>query len=1048
MKQPLQKAVMPRIALLVLFSFFLVDNVFAQPNSRVGKIAERVETLKQKGVFSKETALFTTMPSTAAEPVIAAAVKKFSFVEATGIEAIQQEKPEYLSINIPVDNGSRQLKVLLYKENISPDGFTLQTEKGMVASTQNIAYYRGSIDNDRASLAAFTFANNEISGFVSNSQGNYVIGQSGANKARHIIYNDADLAEQLPFDCGANTAIPQSPASLARPATAAAVTSKCVNWYWETDYDLFVNKGSLAAVTTYMQGVFNQMATLYANDGMTMLLKTLYVWTAEDPYTGTSTSSLLDQFGVYRTSFDGDLAHLIGLKGGGGIAWINGLCKANKYRMAYSGISASYQTVPTYSWTVECITHEQGHLLGSQHTHDCVWNGNNTKIDGCGDNAGYTSGSCANPGNPSGGGTIMSYCHLLSGVGINFNQGFGPQPAERMINIINAASCVTTCSSCTTPSQPAAITGSTTPCAGTLQTYTVAAVSGATLYTWSLPSGFTGTSNTNSITVTTGAASGTISVSADNSCGKSSVPTLAITVASAPAAPASITGSTASCPGSSQTFTAAAISGATSYTWALPSDWAGTSTTNVITVTVGTINGNISVTASNTCGTSAARTLAVTTSSTPPAPASISGNTALCPGTSQTYTAAAVSGATSYTWALPSGFTGTSTTNSITATAGATGGQLSVKANTSCGQSAARAITITITSAAPAQPGTITGNATVCAGTSQTYAVAAVAGAASYTWVLPSGWGGASTSNSIAVVAGAAGTISVRAVNGCGTSTARPLAVTNGGTAPAAPGAITVSGGSATVCTGNTRTYTTALVSGLTYTWTVPAGATIVSGQSTNSIQLNFTSSFVSGSILSVRAAGSCGNSAPTSITINKGTLATPGAISGSSTSNCNRYKQYSVSAVNGATSYVWTIPAGSGTYGSTTGRSIWVRLGSTSGNITVKAVSSCGTSAASSKYITISCSSGIEQMAAKQPASVYPNPATDMATVRFSAATSEACTVILMDVTGRVVSKQSVTAFEGPNTYSLDVSKYLPGTYFVMLQGKTIKEAFKLRVK
>ena len=100
---------------------------------------------------------------------------------------------------------------------------------------------------------------------------------------------------------------------------------------------------------------------------------------------GTSTSGYLNQFGAYRTSFDGDLAHLIGLKGGGGIAWINGACKAQKYRMAYSGISSSYQNVPTYSWTVECITHEQGHLLGSQHTHDCAWNGNNTKIDGCGD---------------------------------------------------------------------------------------------------------------------------------------------------------------------------------------------------------------------------------------------------------------------------------------------------------------------------------------------------------------------------------------------------------------------------------------------------------------------------------------------------------------------------------------------------------------------------------------------------------------------------------------------------------------------------------------
>ena len=45
----------------------------------------------------------------------------------------------------------------------------------------------------------------------------------------------------------------------------------------------------------------------------------------------------------------------------------------------------------------------------------------------------------------------------------------------------------------------------------------------------------------------------------------------------------------------------------------------------------------------------------------------------------------------------------------------------------------------TAVTAAPAQPATITGNAAVCAGTAQAYSVAAVSGATSYTWSLPSG---------------------------------------------------------------------------------------------------------------------------------------------------------------------------------------------------------------------------------------------------------------------------------------------------------------------
>jgi hypothetical protein len=92
-------------------------------------------------------------------------------------------------------------------------------------------------------------------------------------------------------------------------------------------------------------------------------------------------------------------------------------------------------------------THELGHLWGSRHTHACVWNGNNTAIDGC---SGSTEGSCSLPGYPSQGGTIMSYCHLQS-VGINFNEGFGPQPGNVIRNSVANASCTSPCGppSCT-----------------------------------------------------------------------------------------------------------------------------------------------------------------------------------------------------------------------------------------------------------------------------------------------------------------------------------------------------------------------------------------------------------------------------------------------------------------------------------------------------------------------------------------------------------------------------------------------------------------------
>lgn len=70
--------------------------------------------------------------------------------------------------------------------------------------------------------------------------------------------------------------------------------------------------------------------------------------------------------------------------------------------------------------------------------------------------------------------------------------------------------------------------------------------------------------------------------------------------ASVPAQPSAITGSTIPCAGSSQTYSVTNISGIT-YLWALPTDWVktGGGTTNSITVTIGSVSGDVQVTPSN-----------------------------------------------------------------------------------------------------------------------------------------------------------------------------------------------------------------------------------------------------------------------------------------------------------------------------------------------------------------------------------------------------------------------------------------------------------------
>src|SRR5439155_16960541 len=115
-------------------------------------------------------------------------------------------------------------------------------------------------------------------------------------------------------------------------------------------------------------------------------------------------------------------------------------------------------------------------------------------------------------------------------------------------------------------------------------------------------------------------------VRASNTCGtsaSSNVITIA-TTAPTPATPGSITGTTTVCRNTTGlTYSIAAVTGATTYTWTVPANWTitnGQGTASItVTATSTAQNGNITVTAGNACGTSSASSLAVTTNPRPTA---------------------------------------------------------------------------------------------------------------------------------------------------------------------------------------------------------------------------------------------------------------------------------------------------------------------------------------------------------------------------------------------------------------------------------------------
>ncbi len=145
----------------------------------------------------------------------------------------------------------------------------------------------------------------------------------------------------------------------------------------------------------------------------------------------------------------------------------------------------------------------------------------------------------------------------------------------------------------------------------------------------------------------------------------------------------------------------------------------------------------------------------------------------------------------------------------------------------------------------PAIPGTINGPAEVCVFSFESinYSVGSVKGADSYTWVVPSGWtiiSGQNTNNVTIKKNKSVGNVQVRTNNSSGSSAYKSKTVTS----KPPPGSIESVFGAIFVTPGTTYSYSVGDVSGAdSYVWSVPAGATIVSGQGTTFIRVIFSGS-------------------------------------------------------------------------------------------------------------------------------------------------------------------------------------------------------------
>ncbi len=310
-----------------------------------------------------------------------------------------------------------------------------------------------------------------------------------------------------------------------------------------------------------------------------------------------------------------------------------------------------------------------------------------------------------------------------------------------------------------------------------------------------------------------------------------------------------------------------------------------------------------------TCCDSASVT--VSASNALPNTPGIMGNNLICLGASQQYSVLPVPNASGYTWTVPSGvqiISGQGSASIVIQWNSNMSGDICVTADNICGSSPANCFSVQVNNV-PSPP-ILSGIPQVCKDSIATYIVdTTFAGVSSFNWQVLGGtilsgngtdtiqvrWDSLQTSGSVCATA----------ANTCGQGGQSCFVVTIN----AVPGLALISGDSL-VCAGATGAYSMPVLNtALGYSWTVPAGATILSGQDSTAIVVRWTAA--PGGNVCVQGLNGCGAGPQQCFPVT--VFAQPVANAGVDTALCgNNINLAAVNSISGSTG-LWTTLSGPG---------------------------------------------------------------------------------------------------------------------------------------
>ena len=408
----------------------------------------------------------------------------------------------------------------------------------------------------------------------------------------------------------------------------------------------------------------------------------------------------------------------------------------------------------------------------------------------------------------------------------------------------------------------------------------------------------------------------------------------------------------------------------------------------------------------------------------------ITGAGNVCASTANiSYTVPPIPNATGYTWTVPPGGTIVSGGNTpsiwVDYSISAASGNVTVAGTNTCGTGASSSLPVTV-EPLPLASGNITGANIVCAGaTNVTYTTAVIPNATVYLWNLPPGTtiAAGSGTNNISVNFGStatSGNITVTGNNICGNGTASPPLPVTVNPLPAPAGTIT---GPSTICQGAAGVpYSIQqIANAISYNWTLPPGALIISGSGTSMITVNFGLSPISGTI-TVNGVNTCGNgNVSPNFNLTTGTLQAPvisatGALLTSSSTMGNQWYYEETGAIQGATGQTYTAIK-TGWY--------WANL----------SLYGCNSDTSNHVYVLFT---GEEEPAEYTTVALYPVPNNGSFTISITNPRKASYAIRIYNQSGTVIMDIPEIPGIGSSEKRVDIRHFPSGIYSVLISDGT----------